>query len=204
MNKSEGSKPMRKISILAVIVLFAAGIANAGVIKHEVAFASSDITLMETALLPMVASPLASLDLLPDPAPKAAYAAMNLSPSQVSLNPGYRYLNQSFRAGRIGDAAFDVNLIAMVALNVADYISTTQAIKYPGLSEGNPLMKPFVKSPVTFAAVKIGMTAVSYFGFKALYKTSKPLAWLASTAANFLLGYAVSNNYRLIGIAKSR
>jgi hypothetical protein len=195
---------MKKLSILAVIVLFAAGVSAAGVVKNEVSFASSDITLMETALLPIVVSPLASLDLLPDPAPKAAYAAMNLSPSQVSLNPGHRYLNQSFRADRIGNAAFDVNLIAMVALNVADYISTTQAMKYPGLAEGNPLMKPFVKSPATFAAIKIGMTAVSYFGFKALYKTSKPLAWLATTAANFLLGYAVSNNYRLIGIAKGR
>ncbi len=195
---------MRKATALAVIILFAAGFAAAGTIKNGSNSDISEVTLMATALLPFVVSPLASLDLLPEPAPKAAYASMNLSPSQVLADPGHRYLNQGIRAGNFSDAAFNVNLIALVALNVADYLSTSQAMKYPGLAEGNPLLKPFVKSPIAFAAAKIGMTAVSYFGFKALYKTSKPLAWLATTAANFVLGYAVSNNYRLIGIAKAR
>jgi hypothetical protein len=159
---------------------------------------------METALLPFIVSPLASLDLLPEPAPKAAYASMNLSPSQITENPGHRYLNQGIRAGNFADAAFEANMLAMVALNIGDYLSTSQAMKISGLAEGNPLMKPFVKSPIAFAAVKIGITTASYFGFKALYKTSKPLAWLASTAANFFLGYCVSNNYRLVGMAKAR
>jgi hypothetical protein len=200
----EGAKTMKRSAALAILILFAAGFASAGVIKNAAGSEASDIMLLETALLPAVVSPLASLDLLPDPAPKASYASMNLSPDQISVNPGHRYLNQGLRAGRFADAAFDANLIAMVALNVADYLSTSQALKYPGLAEGNPLLKPFVKSPVAFAAVKIGMTAASYLSFKALYRTSKPLAWLAATAANFALGYAVSNNYRLIGLAKGR
>lgn len=195
---------MKKTAALAILSLFIAGFASAGIIKNAAGSDLSEVTLLETALRPAVLSPLAGLDLLPDPAPKAAYASMNLSPDQISVNPGHRYLNQSIRAGRFADAAFDVNLIAMVALNVADYLSTSQAMKYPGLAEGNPLLKPFVKSPAAFAAVKIGMTAASYLSFKALYRTSKPLAWLASTAANFALGYAVSNNYRLIGLAKGR
>ncbi|MGD0782999.1 MAG: DUF5658 family protein, partial [Candidatus Aminicenantales bacterium] len=188
---------MRKTAIFATIVLFAAGFAGAGVIKNEADPSIADITIMETALLPIAVSPLAALDLLPDPAPKASYAAMNLSPNQVVMDPGHRYLNRGIRAGNFADAAFNVNLIAMIALNVGDYLSTTQAMKYPGLAEGNPLMKPFVKSPIAFAGVKLGITAATYFGFKALYKTSKPMAWLASTAANFFLGYCVSNNYRL-------
>ncbi len=195
---------MRKAAILAVFVFFAAGFAGAGVIKNEANPDISDITIMETALLPFVVSPLASLDPLPEPAPKAAYASMNLSSGQVLIDPGHRYLYQGIRSGKIADVAFQANLIAMVALNVADYLSTSQAMKYPGLCEGNPLLKPFVKSPVAFAAIKIGMTAGSYFGFKALYRTSKPLAWLVTTAANFALGYAVSNNYRLIGAIKGR
>jgi hypothetical protein len=195
---------MRKAIIIAAATLSLVGFTSAGVIRNAGYPGTAEITLMETALLPIVVSPLASLDLLPDPAPKAAYATMNLMPGQITENPGHRYLNQGIRAAKLGDAAFDVNLIAMVALNVADYLSTTQAMKYPGLAEGNPLLKPFVKSPVAFAAVKIGMTAASYFSFKALYRTSKPLAWLAATAANFALGYAVSNNYRLIGMARGR
>jgi hypothetical protein len=194
---------MRKAIITAIASLCIAGFASAGVIKNAAVIGFSE-TIVETALPAIVLSPLASLDLLPDPAPKASYATMNLSPSQITENPGHRYLNQGFRAAQFGDTAFDVNLIAMVALNVADYLSTSQAMKYPGLAEGNPLLKPFVKSPAAFAAVKIGMTAASYLSFKALYRTSKPLAWLASTVANFALGYAVSNNYRLIAMAKGR
>jgi len=204
MHKFGSITLMRKAIALAIVTLFAAGFTDAGIIKNARNSEVSEVTLLKTALLPFVVSPLASLDLLPDPAPKASFASMNLSPRQVVVDPGHRYLNQGIRAGNFADAAFNVNLIAMVALNVADYLSTNQAMKYPGLAEGNPLLKPFVKSPAAFAAVKIGMTAVSYFGFKALYKTSKPLAWLASAAANFVLGYAVSNNYRLIGIAKAR
>lgn len=164
----------------------------------------SEVNLIETSLPEAVPSPLANLDLLPDPAPKPGYATMNLSPSQVSFNPGHRYLERSLRGSAFGDTIFNASLLAMVALNVGDFLSTTEALKYPGLAEGNPMMKPFVKNSYTFAAVKVGLTALSYVGMKGLYKRSKPLAWLASMAANAALSYAVSNNYRLIAMAKSR
>jgi len=104
---------------------------------------------------------------------------------------------------RPGKALFDANLILMVGLNVADYVSTRQALKYPGLSETNPLMKPFVKSPAVFAAVKFGTTALSYLSMKAIFKKNRTVAWIMTTASNVLLSCVVANNYRLIQGARA-
>jgi hypothetical protein len=91
----------------------------------------------------------------------------------------------------------------MLGLNVADYVSTRQALKYPGLAETNPLMRPFVKSPAAFAAVKFGTTALSYLSMKAIFKRNRTVAWVMTTATNALLSYAVANNYRLIQGARA-
>jgi hypothetical protein len=127
---------------------------------------------------------------------------MKLDPTQVVINPGHRYLQKSLRGEAFGDTMFNANLLAMVALNVGDFLSTSEALKYPGLAEGNPMMKPFVKNPTTFAAAKIGLTALSYISLKGLYKRNKAMGWIAATATNLFLGYVVSNNYRMIGLAK--
>ena len=103
-----------------------------------------------------------------------------------------------------GKALFDANLVLMVGLNIADYISTREALKYPGLTETNPLMKPFVKSPAAFAAIKLGTTALSYWSMKAIFKRNKTVAWLMTTASNALLSYVVTNNMRLIQGARAR
>lgn len=103
-----------------------------------------------------------------------------------------------------GKALFDANLVLMVGLNVADYISTREALKYPGLAETNPLMKPFVKNPAAFAAIKIGTTALSYLSMKAIFKKNKTVAWIMTTASNVLMSYVVANNIRLIQGARSR
>ena len=58
--------------------------------------------------------------------------------------------------------------------------------------------------PVAFAAVKIGVAAASYFGFKSLYKRNKTLGWIVSAATNFAMSYVVSNNLRLIKQAHGR
>src|SRR5512136_2548221 len=105
---------------------------------------------------------------------------------------------------RAGKALFDANLVLMVGLNVADYVSTRQALNYPGLTETNLLMKPFVKRPAAFAAVKFGTTALSYWSMKALFKRNKTVAWIMTTASNALLSYVVANNYRLIQGARVR
>jgi len=83
-------------------------------------------------------------------------------------------------------------------LNAADYFSTLEALKRPGLQEGNPLMKGIVKSPAAFAAVKIGISAFSYISLKKMYKSNRSLAWVLSLATNFAMSYVVSNNLRLI------
>lgn len=107
-------------------------------------------------------------------------------------------------AARSGKALFDANLILMVGLNVADYFSTREALKYPGLTETNPLMKPFVKSPAAFAAIKLGTTALSYWSMKAIFKRNRTVAWIMTTASNALLSYVVANNMRLIQGARAR
>jgi len=107
-------------------------------------------------------------------------------------------------AMRSGKALFDANLVLMVGLNVADYFSTREALKYPGLTETNPLMKPFVKSPAAFAAIKLGTTALSYWSMKAIFKRNKTVAWIMTTASNALLSYVVANNMRLIQGARAR
>jgi len=107
-------------------------------------------------------------------------------------------------SARSGKALFDANLVLMVGLNVADYFSTREALKYPGLTETNPLMKPFVKSPAAFAAIKLGTTALSYLSMKAIFKRNKTVAWIMTTASNALLSYVVANNMRLIQGARAR
>jgi hypothetical protein len=99
---------------------------------------------------------------------------------------------------------FDASLLSLIALNVADFVSTRECLKYPHLSEGNPVMKPFVKDPVVFAAVKGGLTILSVLGTRALYKRSKPLGWIVSIASNLALSYVVSNNVRLLQQARAR
>ncbi len=160
-------------------------------------------SLSETPLPEYEGAFLESLDVLPNPAPKAAYAEMNLDPSQP-LNAGQRYIVQGLRGSRFSDTAFNLSLLAMVALNVADYFSTKEALKYPGCSEGNPMMKPFVKNPYVFAAVKAGFTALSYVSIKSIYKRSKPLGMILSVASNFAMSYVVANNIKMINIAKAR
>jgi hypothetical protein len=103
----------------------------------------------------------------------------------------------------VGKALFDVNLLAMIGLNIADYVSTREALKVPGLHEANPLMQPFVKSPVAFAAAKIGTTALTYWSMKVLFKRNRTMAWILTTASNVLMSYVVANNLQRIHQART-
>ena len=139
---------------------------------------------------------------VPAPLPLAAEEAALSAPAAL-YTPSVRI--QAYKPSvRAGKALFDANLALMIGLNVADYVSTRQALKVPGLEETNPLMKPFVKSPAAFAAVKAGTTALSYWSMKALFKKNKTVAWIMTTASNALLSYVVANNYRLIQGARVR
>ncbi len=142
-------------------------------------------------------------DPLPEPAPipfldQAALSAAAPQPTVPIRIPGIR------PAARSGQAFFDANLALLIGLNVADYVTTREAFKYPGLEETNPLMKPFVKSPAAFAAIKIGTTALSYWSMKKIFKKNKTVAWVMTTASNVLLSYVVANNIRMIEGARAR
>jgi len=164
--------------------------------------------LIETPLLPAVdfsvllaVSPAMAE---PDPAAEPDYSHITLDPRRVSLSSAQTILAPSFRSRGFNDTMFEASLLSMVVLNVADFVSTKQCLKYPHLSEGNPIMKPFVKNDLVFAAVKGGLTIASYFGTKALYKKNKSLGWIASLASNLALSYVVSSNLRLLQQARAR
>jgi hypothetical protein len=142
-------------------------------------------------------------DPLPKPGPMALLPDVALVPPPQDFSVPVRIpvYGPSVRSGK---ALFDANLALMVGLNVADYITTRQALKYPGVYETNPIMRPFVKSPAAFAAIKAGTTALTYFGFKSIFKKNRTFAWVMSTASNALLSYVVANNVRQIQAARTR
>ncbi|HYA49388.1 MAG TPA: DUF5658 family protein [Burkholderiales bacterium] len=163
------------------------------------------------------AADIPSASLIPTPLEPAAVVTLTPAPEpvQIPLNweePTYilqmdlvstRPMTVFRPSGASEKALFEVNLLAMVALNVADYFSTREALKYPGLSEANPLMQPFVKSPAAFAAVKIGTTALTYWSMKALFKKNRTVAWVLTTASNVLLSYVVASNMQRIHQARA-
>jgi hypothetical protein len=122
----------------------------------------------------------------PNPLPNFTPPALKITPKKINL----------------GDTLFNASLFSLAALNFGDYISTRQALKYPGLQEGNPIMKPFVKNDILFTGVKLGITLADYFLIKRIYKKNKVMGWVISVAANIAMGYIVSNNVRMIQSVK--
>lgn len=98
----------------------------------------------------------------------------------------------------IENSLFTTSLVTLVALNAGDFYTTNKALKYKGLREANPLLRPFTKNTLVFATVKFGMTAINYHLLKKLHEKNKTLAWAVSIVSNFALGYIVINNIRLI------
>lgn len=80
-----------------------------------------------------------------------------------------------------------------------DYGSTLYALQQPGLKEGNPLMAPFVKSPLAFGALKFGANA----GIGAmLNKTAKTNPKTALITALLLGGLQAGIGARNLALAK--
>jgi hypothetical protein len=179
--------------ILAGITIFAASLVFLG------ASETSSETLIATSLGPPIAI---SVTATPLPAPFDFTAAEPTLAMQTST-----FLPKPAVLGRSpdpGKTLFNVNLVALVALNIADYVTTREALKCSGLSEVNPLMKPFVNSPAAFAAIKIATTALTYWSFKALFKKNRTMAWVLTTTSNVLLSYVVANNIQMIKGARIR
>ena len=180
----------------ALIVLAACLVAAAPLAASEAVWE----VLVPTGLQP-------SSLVLPDPLPAPALVPLELLAAEPTVSAIPQIVAPpripSFDTGRgSGRSLFDANLVLMIGLNVADYFTTKEALKYPGMEETNPLMRPFVKSPAAFAAIKLGTTALTYVSFRAIFKRNKTAAWIMATATNCLLSYAVANNVRLIQAAK--
>jgi hypothetical protein len=139
-------------------------------------------------------------------------AQMSSLPATRFDDPVYAEAAQSFipplppldviGRGGFGDVAFKSTLALNLALNVADFFSTREALSRQGVSEGNPFMKKLVKSPFLFAGVKLGASALSIFLLDRIYKKNKTLGWVMTTITNSLLSYVVANNMRMIATHK--
>ncbi|MFQ6069085.1 MAG: DUF5658 family protein [Candidatus Aminicenantales bacterium] len=109
-----------------------------------------------------------------------------------------RILKNHLRAQSLNKGLYTGSLVMLLGLNIADYLTTREALKYSGLKEGNPLLAGMAKNPAIFAVAKIGIGVTSFYVMKKMYKKNKELAWIVSLAANFALSYVVYNNLRLI------
>jgi len=116
----------------------------------------------------------------------------------------YAYIQNNLQRPEFQDSLFEATLVANLALHAADYFSTREALKYQGLQEGNPLMKPFVKNDMTFAAVKIGLTVSNHFAMRKIYKKNKTIGWILSIVSNLALSYVVSSNMAHINEFRNR
>ena len=114
-----------------------------------------------------------------------------------------KILKNHLRVQSVERSIYTTTLVSLVGLNVADYFSTKQALKYDALKEGNPLLEPLTKNSLLFAAAKLGLTAYSYHFMQKLYKKNKTVAWAVSIAANLALSYIVSNNMKIISEQKT-
>jgi hypothetical protein len=196
MFEEKGAVPMKaKIALLVLAAL----VITAGSLRASEAIWE---VLVPTGVQPAT---FVLPDPLPEPAPLAAEIlateSMPALSAQLTMPPRIPSFGPIVLPGK---ALFDANLVLMVGLNIADYVSTRAALKYDGLSETNPLMKPFVRSPAAFAAIKFGTTALSYLSMKAIFKRNRTFAWVMTTASNALLSYVVANNLRMIQGARVR
>jgi len=154
-------------------------------------------------------SPFSDVDLQPiavNESSSWARTGQNLRPRVIDPEPVQIY----FTNAKITDNSFEKNIFnasmfSFVALNVADYFTTKAALRYTGVSEGNPLLKNIVRDPTKFAVFKLGITAFSYWNMKSLHnKKNKTLAWVFSVASNALMYYVVSGNVDVINKATAR
>jgi hypothetical protein len=129
----------------------------------------------------------------------------NLEPRKIEAEPFQTYFtNAKLTHNSFENNIFNASMFSFVALNVADYLTTKEALRYMGVNEGNPLIKNFVRDPTKFVLFKLGITAFSYWNMKSLHKKNKTLAWVFSVASNALMYYVVTCNVDVINRATAR
>jgi hypothetical protein len=132
-------------------------------------------------------------------------AGLSLAPAPVfSFQPAAQI---PIRAGfwtAAESGLFTASLASFAAMNVADFFLTREAMKYPSISETNPLIRPIVKNDFTFGLYKAGYIALNSYFLNRLHGSDKPLAWALSLASNLLISLAVSHNIQQLNKAKGR
>lgn len=209
MRKNNEAKRVSIILALAVIMVFLlsfSGLAaetDSEVLLEKSLTATPQIQSFSISLTPVQTS--SSLDLFQIVKPQSAIPQPQAAPvkksTEINLNAS-KYFQRYETWDRVENSLFTTSMVTLVALNIADYFSTKEALKYEGLQEGNPIMKPFVKNDLTFAAVKIGLTVGNYYLMKKMHKNNKTLAWAVSLVSNFVMSYVVANNMKMIQKAR--
>lgn len=209
MRKNNETKRVSIILALAVIMAFLlnfSGLAadtDSKVLLENSLTASPQIQSFSISLTPVQTS--SSLDLFqivkPQSVPPQPKAAPVKKSTEINLDAS-KYFQRHETWDRVENSLFTTSMVTLVALNIADYLSTKEALKYGSLQEGNPIMKPFVKNDLTFAAAKIGLTVGNYYLMKKMHKNNKTLAWAVSLVSNFVMSYIVANNMKMIQKAR--
>ena len=83
-----------------------------------------------------------------------------------------------------------------IGLNIADYITTRQAME-KGAWEANPIMRPFVKNKPAFASIKAGATLTTLYLYRKVKKEKPKVAFGLLLALNIFYGHIVNNNYQV-------
>jgi hypothetical protein len=88
------------------------------------------------------------------------------------------------------------------ALQVADAVTTVQALQQAGVEEVNPLARPFVRNVPAMAVVKSASTAVTIFAVEKLWRRNRVAAVSTMIGINVAYGLIVSHNARVAESAR--
>ena len=83
-----------------------------------------------------------------------------------------------------------------IGLNIADYITTRQAME-KGAWEANPIMRPFVKNKPAFASIKAGATLTTLYLSRKVKKEKPKVAFGLLIIGNLVYGYLANHNYKV-------
>lgn len=125
---------------------------------------------------------------------------LSLSSEKININQKISSLpdKSPLSSDKLDKSLFTASLISYSLLNVADYFSTREALKYEGVEEANPLLKPFVKNDMVFVTLKLGMTASNVYLLQKLHQKDKTLAWIITGLCNAAFSYVVIHNLKVI------
>ena len=203
--------PAKTISVLSLFLLFisvplqaASGNENDYPIPNSITGESRNVEFSLTPLRPAGSSGVELFRAVDQHSNtlKTDYAYQTLQVTSDFYPP--KKITNRFNIDKMESSLYTTSLLAFTALNVADYLTTIKGLKYEGLKEANPMLKPFSKNMIVFSAVKLGLTVYNVYFLKNLHKKNKTLAWIISTAGNIALTYVVLNNMKHIQNAQMR